>query len=75
MPEAVLTISEGFEGQSARPRSAALDRVRPQLEDVVGSDVQSIDDDHRVGGVDSELVEGSVSSMVDDLVEHDLAVP
>ena len=70
----VLTVGECLERQATGPRAAALGRVRPQLEDVVGLVVESVDDDRRLGAVDGEVVVRPVGAVVQHLVEDDRAV-
>jgi len=70
----ILTVSEGFEREPSGPRPAAFDRVRSELEYVVSVDVQSVDDDRRVGVVDGEVFERVVGAVVEHLVQHDVTV-
>ena len=70
----ILTVSEGFERQPSCPRPAAFDRVCSELERVVSVDVQSVDDDRRVGVVDGEVFERVVGAVVEHFVQNDITV-
>ena len=69
-----LTRASRTEKQLAAPRSGALGRVGADVEDVVGGRAQSVDDDARVGGVGRPVVGRVAPVVVQQLIEHDLAV-
>ena len=65
---------EGLERQLVAPRSRSFAGVGADLKDVVGGRLQSVDDDVRLGGVGRPVVGGVAPVVVQQLVQHDLAV-